>query len=67
MGEVVRETLLNATGPPQVLTWEVVDPSQFPNGPSDLEKVIIDEHAWVVVSSTLLSWDFLLKMTQTRR
>lgn len=54
MGEVVRETLLNATGPPEVLKWEVVDPSQFTNGPSDLPKAIIDERAWVIVSSTSL-------------
>lgn len=60
MGKIVRDTLLNATGPPEVLTWRVVDPSQFPNGPSDLEKAIVDEHAWVVVSSALFFFCFEL-------
>lgn len=50
MGQVVREALLNVTGPKTGLDWRVIDPSMFPGGQDDLPGRIVDERAWVAVA-----------------
>jgi hypothetical protein len=50
MGQVVRQALLNATGPKSNLDWRVIDPSMFPGGQNDLPGQIVNERAWVAVA-----------------
>ena len=53
----MREGLLNVTGPPEQLTWQVIDASQF-SGPEDLVDAVVKERCWVAVTSELLLANF---------
>jgi hypothetical protein len=50
MGQVVRQALLNATGPKTDIDWRVIDPGMFPQGESELPARIVNERAWVAVA-----------------
>ena len=55
IGDTFTEALLNSSGPKTSLSWEVVDAKNFPNGASDLVAAVVDERAWVIVSSEYIS------------
>ncbi|KAI0311955.1 hypothetical protein OF83DRAFT_1166149 [Amylostereum chailletii] len=51
IGSFITEAFVNATGPATQMTWRVVPSSQFPNGVSDFEELLVHkEKAWAIVS-----------------
>ncbi|KAL5507147.1 hypothetical protein ACEPAH_6603 [Sanghuangporus vaninii] len=50
IGQTVIQVFQNNTGQPQQLTWKVVDASQFPNFPQDVEHAVVNDRTWAAIS-----------------
>ncbi|OCB86856.1 hypothetical protein A7U60_g6029 [Sanghuangporus baumii] len=50
IGQTVIQAFQNNTGQPKQLTWRVVDASQFPNFPQDVEDAVVNDKTWAAIS-----------------
>lgn len=49
MGQAVQAAAMNVTGPKNRISWTVIPASNFPNGPSDVTRAVVDEKCWVAI------------------
>ena len=51
MGQFVSRAVIASSGSPTAMSWSTVSADLFPNGVPDLENVVVQDKAWVVIAS----------------